>query len=333
MIMIVMMARDPHPLIVIPRLLDSAADQFLIRLETVVSDQSLESDQKTKDMLKHCSKLSLLEEKSASTFSLDNVGITATCQDKIRGKRSEVIRVWIEGSQGSYRTVVINSMTTSQDVITRLVSRVRVSCADPKLHRLEMQVTIGPGNIKTVTLEEEAKLSEIVDCNPWDNYKFVLVTKQFSPIRVWDKISGEVVFRTLLVTRDCSVERALDMIQKFYPDLSRQSLAIYEESELLGFSKILSGADILSRVTEAWEAECQFKLVLRKYVDLKRRSGISTMQQFLQSMLGVADVGLKHSFIEPTGDFSPDSSIISSSESELTDVSSINSDSFTYVPY
>ena len=40
--MIVMMARDPHPLIVIPRLLDSAADQFLIRLETVVSDQSLE---------------------------------------------------------------------------------------------------------------------------------------------------------------------------------------------------------------------------------------------------------------------------------------------------
>ena len=282
-------------------------------------------------MLKHCSKLSLLEEKSASTLSLDNVGITAPRQDRSRGQGSDVIRVWMEGSQGSYRTVVVNSKTTSQDVITRLVSRVRGSCADPKLHRLEMQVIIGPGNVKTVALEEDAKLSEIVDCNPWNNYKFVLVTKQFCPIRVWDKISGEVVFRTLLVARDCSVARALDMIHKFYPDLSRQSLAIYEDSELLGFSKMLSGADILSRVTEAWEAECQFKLVLRKYGGPKRKSGISTMQQFLQSMLTAADGGLKHSFIEPTGDFSPDSSI--NSENELTDVSSINSDSFTYVPY
>ena len=289
-------------------------------------------------MLKHCSKLSLLEEKSASTFSLNNVGIpttesgvTSPCQDR-KAKRSNVIKVWIEGSQGSYRTVMVNSMTTCQEVISRLVSRVRVRCADPKLHSLEMKVTIGPGNIKTVTLEEDARLTEIVDCNPWDNYKFVLVTKKFSPIRVWDKISGDVVFRTLLVTRDCSVVRALDMVNKFYPNLPRQSLAIYEESELLGFSKKLSDEDILSRVTETWEDECQFKLVLRKYVAPKRKSGIPTMQQFLQSMLMVANVGSGHSFIEQTGDLTSDTSINSNSESEQTDASSINSESFTFVP-
>ena len=279
-------------------------------------------------MLKHCSKLSLLEEKSASTFSLCNVGITAA---ETVVKRSNVIKVWMEGSQGSYRTVVVNSLTTCQEVISRLVSRVRVRCADPKLHSLEMQVNIGPGNIKTVALEEDARLTEIVDCNPWDNYKFVLVTKKFSPIRVWDKISGDVVFRTLLVTRDCSVVRALDMINKFYPNLSRQSLAIYEESELLGFSKLLSDADILSRVTEAWEDECQFKLVLRKYVAPKCNSGIPTMKQFMQSMLMGAD-GSEHSFIEPTEDLTSDSSINSHTESEQTDASSINSESFTFVP-
>ena len=243
-----------------------------------------------------------------------------------------MIRVWIEGSEGSYRTVVVNSMTTSQDVITRLVSRVRVRCADPKLHRLEMQVSLGPGHIRTVSLEEEARITDIMDCNPWDNYKFVLVTKQFSPIRVWDKVSGDVVFRTLLITSDCSVARALDMIHRFYPDLSRQSLAIYEESELLGFNKMLSGADILTRVTAAWEPESQFKLVLRKFCAPKRDRGISTMQQFLQSMLMVADGGQEQSFDEQTEDFiQQDSSI--NSDGELTDVSSVNSESFTYVPY
>ena len=313
-------------------------NQFIISLEPVVWDPFHEQDQRPRTMLKHCSKLSLLEEKSASTLSLSNAGITETgvtspSQDS-RDKRSSIIRVWTEDSQGSYRTVAVTSLTTCQEVISRLVSRVRVSCADPKLHRLEMRVIISPGNIKTVSLEEAARLSEIVECNPWDNYKLFLVTKQFSPVRIWDKISGDVVFRTLLLTRDCSVERALDMIHKFYPDLGRQSLAVYEESELLGFRKMLMGAEILSRVTESWEAESQFKLVLRRYDAPDRKNRIPTMHTFLQSMLRVADQICEHSSADDVSDSGNDTDgSFNSSESEfLTDVSSINSDSFLYVP-
>ena len=53
-------------------------NQFIISLEPVVWDPFHEQDQRPRTMLKHCSKLSLLEEKSASTLSLSHVGITET---------------------------------------------------------------------------------------------------------------------------------------------------------------------------------------------------------------------------------------------------------------
>ena len=250
-------------------------------------------------------------------------------------RRERMIKVWIDGSVGSYRTVQISEKTTSREVISRLVSRVKVRCADPQLHQLHMQVTV-QGTIKTVKLEDGTRLCDIISCNPWGNYKFILVTKQSVTIRVWDNISEDVVFRSLAVSTDSDVDTVLAMLHNFYPDVDKNMLALYETSELLGFSRKLNEGEILFKIMESWEDESQFKLVLKSKPNVERKSAFTNMHHFLKSMIGVID--------DDTNDESSDclavdnildASVVSfnNSYSELSDVSSVNSDSFLFVPF
>ena len=101
-------------------------------------------------MLKHCSKSSLsinnIVDKSLndSNKSVNESFLMSSPPPKSPMKRfdeDKMLKVWIDGSaSGSYRTVRVTDITTARDVINRLGSRIKVKCADPKLHQLHMQV-------------------------------------------------------------------------------------------------------------------------------------------------------------------------------------------------
>ena len=234
-----------------------------------------------------------------------------------RDDQCRLIRVWME-SKVSYRTVLVTAHTTTRDVVSRLARPAK--CADPQLYQLHMQVSLAAGvPPQTVRLEDNTRLLELLRCNPWAHTQFILVTEQRLPVRVWDNISQNVVFRSLLVSMDCTVGAALDILHRFYPDQDNGSLALYEHSDLLGYNRRLQQDEMILKISESWSPESQFRFVL------EQETSDRMMDDLLDSSDGIEDV---------SEDFL-DSSVQSfySSHNSSSDASSINSESFLYVPF
>ena len=266
------------------------------------------------------------DQSPSSSVSSSPVSSPPTSPVRSSYSQDTMIRVWLDEINGSYRTVMINERTCSRDVINRLINRLKVRCADPKLHKLHMQVTV-MGRVKSVKLDDNTKLVDIIACNPWDNYKFILVEDQKVLIRIWDNISEDVVFRSLFVSKDCNVQTVLEMIQKFYQETDITLLSLFETSDLLGFSRQLNNEEVLVRIMDSWSEDSQFRLVLK----LKQReSTLTSMKKFMYTLIDEDDCS--------NDSLDIDTSVLSSMSSsdnsdDLSEVSSVNSDSFFYVPF
>ena len=270
--------------------------------------------------------LSSGDQSPSSSVSSSPVSSPPTSPIRSSYSKDTMIRVWLDEMNGSYRTVMINEMTSSRDVINRLVSRMKVKCADPKLHKLQMQVTV-MGRVKSVKLEDNTRLVDIIACNPWDNYKIILVEDQKVLIRIWDSISEDVVFRSLFVSKDCNVQTVLEMIHKFYQETDISLLSLCETSDLLGFSRQLNNEEVLFRILDSWSEDSQFRLVLKLK---KRESTFSSMKKFMYTLIDEDD-SCNDSLDIDTSVMSSFS--LSDNSDDLSEVSSVNSDSFFYVPF
>ena len=282
-------------------------------------------------MLKHCSSLSL------STNSLENtaaVSPSKSCSIKKtsystpehKSEQHKIVKVWIDGSNsGSYRTIRIHEDTTCRDVINRLVSRMRVRCADPKLHQLHMQVSLME-SVKVISLDDNSRLLEILRCNPWPgSYKLILVKEERIMVRVWDSSKQELMFKSILVTRDANVSTILDILHQYHPHIERQTMSLYESSEPLRFSRKLNNEEIIVKIMESWCQESLFRFVMQIN---DKNSQHNDMKMFLQSLLDDSRS------IEFEDNILCDTTLDDScSSSDLSDISSINSDSFLYVPF
>ena len=241
---------------------------------------------------------------------------------RARDDHSRMIKVWLD--ENSYRTVMVTSSTTSTEVVSRLVRRVKVKCADPQLHQLHMQVSV-LGQVKTVKMEENTRLMDMITVAPWSLSKFILVTEQQVMIRVWDNISQNVVFRSLMISSDTTVGATLKMLHHYLPDVDQDSLGLYEQSELLQFSRRLNDDEVVLKISDSWSQDCKFRFLLD--LDKRKKNREDAIDDTFNSRMDDS--------VDDVNDSSNTScnSSVESNDSSFSDSSSVNSESFLYVPF
>ena len=117
----------------------------------------------------------------------------------------------------------------------------------------------------------------------------------------------------------------LDILHQYHPHIERQTMSLYESSEPLRFSRKLNNEEIIVKIMESWCQESLFRFVMQIN---DKNSQHNDMKMFLQSLLDDSRS------IEFEDNILCDTTLDDScSSSDLSDISSINSDSFLYVPF
>ena len=290
-------------------------------------------------MLKHCSSPSLAKISSVSS-SRESLSPPSP-PPRSPNPHHRLIKVFADpaslANKMTYTTVMVDKLMTSRDVIKRLLNRLKIKTVDPAQYRLYLAVKTGGGE-RRVRLENSCRLLDLISCTPWADFRLVLQAEEMIKLRFWDNIGQFVLFRSILVSRHCTVGVARGILHQFYPQLNIHSLALFEECPELGFKRKLSDDEQLWKIMECWrEIECRFSLEQQDInnnkrsstsaIGLKARSMDRRMFNFLRSFLQ------EHIKEPPTEESAEEEEFISIEEDYKSENTSVNSDSFLYIAF
>ena len=283
------------------------------------------------NMLKHCStsSLSLIKSSSVSSSSESLLDFSPRRQT---ARQQGLVKVFTDkdtlANKMSYTTIMVDKFMTSRDVISRILTKMKMKCTDPDLYELYMAVETEEGE-KTVKLEESSKLMELISCTPW-TFRLILRAGNTIKLRVWDNISQSVLFRSILVSRLCTVGMATTILHQLYPTLERDSLVLFEECPELGFKRRLSEEEIPFKVMECWGVDSQFRFSLElRHINNNKMSSFSRGSSNVRTM-DRKMLRFLRSFLENT----EQSDGISRNDSlRGLEKSSVNSNSFLYIAF
>ena len=286
-------------------------------------------------MLKHCSTSSLSLVKSSSVSS-SSESLLDFSPGRPTGWQQSLVKVFTDkdtlANKMSYTTIMVDKLMTSRDVIRRILTKMKMKCTDPALYQLYMAVETEEGE-RSVKLEESSRLGELISCTPW-TFRLILRTGNTFKLRVWDNISQSVLFRSILVSRHCTVGVATTILHQLYPHLEKDSLVLFEECPELGFKRQLSEEEIPFKVMECWGVESQFRFSLEQ-----RDTNNNKMSSFSRGSTNVRTMDRKmfrflRSFLENTQqDISQSDGIIRKDPLCRLEKSSVNSNSFLYIAF
>ena len=192
----------------------------------------------------------------------------------------------------SYKTVVVTPHTTSKQVILGLLSRFRMRHRDPNLFYLTMEVTVGgPADRQTILMEDNARPSEMISCNPWGGCKFILQAKQGGLVKVYDHlVKPDSIYKSLIISGETTAGDTVRILRCCYRDGEEGGLHLWEVSSE-GLERRLGDEERPLVVMAAWKEEEDRRLLLRPSTDLER--GIlargSVMRQTIRRRQRVMD--------------------------------------------
>ena len=292
-------------------------------------------------MLKHCSSPSLAKISSVSS-SRESLSPSSP-PPRSPNPHHRLIKVFADpaslANKMTYTTVMVDKLMTSRDVIKRLLNRLKIKTVDPAQYRLYLAVKTGGGE-RRVRLENSCRLLDLISCTPWADFRLVLQAEEMIKLRFWDNIGQFVLFRSILVSRHCTVGVARGILHQFYPQLNINSLALFEECPELGFKRQLSEEELLWKILDCWGEKSQFRFSLeqedinnnktsasaRSTVGLKARSMDRKMLDFLRSFL-------EEHIREPQSEREEEEEEFSLEEVYKSENTSVNSDSFLYIAF
>ena len=294
-------------------------------------------------MLKHCSSLSLAKCASLSSVSSSRESLCLSSPPTPRSPNPQhsLVKVWADkdslslANKMSYTTIMVDKLMTSRDVIRRLLNRLKIKSADPDMYRLCLAVETAEGERRErrVRLENSCRLLDLISCTPWLDFRLILQAEETIKLRFWDNIGQFVLFRSILVSRHCTVGVARRILHQFYPQLDINSLALFEECPELGFKRQLSEEELLAKILDCWgeKSQCRFSLE-QLDINNNQRSSISTGLKARSLDRKMFD--FLRSFLEEQSERnSDDDEFISLEEDYKSENTSVNSDSFLYIAF
>ena len=164
----------------------------------------------------------------------------------------------------SYKTVVVTPHTTSKQVILGLLSRFRMRHRDPNLFYLTMEVTVGgPLERQTILLEDNARPSEMISCNPWGGCKFILQAKQGGLVKVYDHlVRPDSIYKSLIISGETTATDTVRILRCCYREGEEGGLHLWEVSKE-GLERRLGDEERPLVVMAAWKEEEDRRLLLR----------------------------------------------------------------------
>ena len=163
----------------------------------------------------------------------------------------------------SYKTVVISGDTTSKQVILGLLSRFRMRHRDPNLFYLTMEVTVGgPADRQTILLEDNARPSEMISCNPWGGCKFILQAKQGGLVKVFDHlVRPDSIYKSLIISEETTAGDTVRILRCCYREGEEGDLHLWEVSGAV--ERRLGDEERPLVVMASWKEEEDRRLLLR----------------------------------------------------------------------
>ena len=296
-------------------------------------------------MLKHCSSPSLVKCSSLSSVSTvsssrESLSLSSPPAPRSANPQQRLVKVWADrdslANKMSYTTIMVDKMMTSRDIITRLLNRLKIKSAD--MYRLWLAVNTEEAE-RRVRLENSCRLLDLISCTPWADFRLILQAEEMVKLRFWDNIGQFVTFRSILVSRHCTVGVARGILHEFYPQLNINTLALFEDCPELGFKRQLSEDELLWKILDCWgeKSQCRFSLeqqevnknkgAAKSTVGLKARSMDRKMFDFLRSFLE------EHRKETQSEREAEEEEFISLEEVYKSDNTSVNSDSFLYIAF
>ena len=190
----------------------------------------------------------------------------------------------------SYKTVVISGDTTSKQVILGLLSRFRMRHRDPNLFYLTMEVTVGgPADRQTILLEDNARPSEMISCNPWGGCKFILQAKQGGLVKVYDHlVRPDSIYKSLIISGETTAGDTVRILRCCYREGEEGGLHLWEVAE--GLERRLGDEERPLVLMESWKEEEDRRLLLRPSTFLERGMARgSVMRQTIRRRQRVMD--------------------------------------------
>ena len=190
----------------------------------------------------------------------------------------------------SYKTVVVTPHTTSKQVILGLLSRFRMRHRDPNLFYLTMEVTVGgPADRQTILLEDNARPSEMISCNPWGGCKFILQAKQGGLVKVYDHlVRPDSIYKSLIISGETTAGDTVRILRCCYREGEEGGLHLWEVAE--GLERRLGDEERPLVLMASWKEEEDRRLLLRPSTFLERGMARgSVMRQTIRRRQRVMD--------------------------------------------
>ncbi|KAL7739491.1 hypothetical protein ACLKA6_003936 [Drosophila palustris] len=130
-----------------------------------------------------------------------------------------------------YKTLGIQWDTTSKEVITQLLRRLKMRHRDPRLFYLSMEVAVRRAGVKTIlVLDEDTRPAILQACHPKGESRFCLQLKPGGLIRVHTSaLQPSSQYKSLVISEETNCDELLQLLLGCYSSLEPvENFALYE---------------------------------------------------------------------------------------------------------
>ncbi|XP_034472077.1 uncharacterized protein LOC117779864 [Drosophila innubila] len=130
-----------------------------------------------------------------------------------------------------YKTLGIQWDTTSKEVITQLLRRLKMRHRDPRLFYLSMEVAVRRAGVKTIlVLDEDTRPAILQACHPKGESRFCLQLKPGGLIRVHTSaLQPSSQYKSLVISEETNCDELLQLLLGCYSSLEPvENFSLYE---------------------------------------------------------------------------------------------------------
>ncbi|XP_067137392.1 uncharacterized protein [Centruroides vittatus] len=186
-----------------------------------------------------------------------------------------------------YKTLSINPLTTSIDVVRMLLSKFKMKHRDPNLFYLTMEVWIRKTGVpikSVMVLDDEARPAELQACHPRGESKFSLQMRRGGLVKVYAScLMTASLYKSLLVSERTTVEELIQLLLHCYNSREQPTkFSLYEVSTSRRYERKLHPHDYPLLIQQDWANPLHYAFHLRRNSDSYQRR-LSWMQSIEMS--------------------------------------------------
>ncbi|XP_053957357.1 uncharacterized protein LOC128862717 [Anastrepha ludens] len=216
-----------------------------------------------------------------------------------------------------YKTLGIQWDTTSKEVITQLLRRLKMRHRDPRLFYLSMEVSVRRAGVKTVLmLDDDTRPAILQACHPKGESRFCLQLKPGGLIRVHTSaLQPSSQYKSLVISEETTSDELLQLLLSCYNSMEPvEQFSIYEVCPGQEYQRKLHPDDIPLRA----QAERMRRGETCHFL-VRRNPNYSRRRQLLATLNGLTNSSNNSNNNSTLSSLEDDTSLLDISIESLTD--------------